>query len=511
VTRTIVRRSSYHDSVALLRASREMEAVLGVHRAAAIMGTPQNLALLREAGLLSTEAESAGPTDLVMAVLADDAAAAEAATAAAEAVLAGPVRTAGMLDTRPRSLPTALRMLPGATLALISVPGTHAGREARKALQAGLHVMLFSDNVPVNVEIALKHLARDCGLFLMGPDCGSAIIDGVPLGFANAVPRGRIGIAAASGTGLQEVTCLIAAAGEGISHAIGVGGRDLSPAVGGLMMDAALEALAEDPRTEVICVVGKPADPSVVARLGAQATRTGKPCAAYLSGAAEASSPSLGWHCAATLEDAAQAAVALARGGPPVTVEFGQPTEAIRRLADDAIARLAKEQRFVRGIYTGGTLAWEACGILASRLRDVTPDVGGGGRGHRVVDLGEDMFTVGRPHPMLDGSVRREWIAREGHDAATAVLLLDVVLGYGAHRDPAGEILPAVRRVREERRARGEDLVVVASVCGTDADPQNRTAQVLALESSGVIVMLSNARAARFAALVAARLAERGP
>jgi FdrA protein len=510
VTRAIVRRSFYQDSVTLMRVSHDMEAVPGVRRAAAMMGTPQNLALLREAGLLSAAAESAGPTDLVVAVLADDAAAAEAAHAAAAAALAAPARMPGSLTTRPRSLNTALRILPGATLALISVPGAYAGVEARKALQAGLHVMLFSDNVPIDVEIALKHLARERGRFLMGPDCGTAIIDGVPLGFANAVPRGRIGIAAASGTGLQEVACLVAAAGEGISHAIGVGGRDLSEAVGGLMMESALDALARDPSTEVICILGKPAGPSVLTRLGQQAARVGKPCVAHFPGApGKGLMPSHGWHRTATLEDAAHASVALACGATPVAGEFSQPAGEVRRMADDAIARLGKEQRFVRGVYAGGTLAWEAVGILASRLKDVSPGVLGGGPGHRVIDLGEDVFTVGRLHPMIDGSVRREWIAREGNEAATAALLLDVVLGHGAHRDPASEILPAVRRARAERRARGEDLVVVASVCGTDADPQNRAAQVRALEASGVIVMPSNAQAARLAALVAARLAER--
>jgi succinyl-CoA synthetase alpha subunit len=530
VIRTLVRRSAYHDSVTLLRAAREMEAVPGVRRAAALMGTPQNVALLREAGLVSAEAETAGPTDLVLAVLAAGAEAAEAAIGAADAALAPPGRAAGASPSRPRSLDGALRRRPDATLALISVPGAHAGAEARRALRAGLDVMLFSDNVPVAVEIALKRLARERGRLLMGPDCGTAIVDGVPLGFANAVPRGRIGIAAASGTGLQEVACLVAAAGEGISHALGVGGRDLSDAVGGLMMEAVLLALGADPGTEVICIVGKPAGPSVARRVDGWAARTGKPCVVHVPGAGagvgrerprdgrdvvQTAAPiarSPGGpvrRAAATLEDAAQAAVALARGDTPVPVEFSRAPEEIERLAADAAARLGADQRFVRGVYAGGTLAWEAVALLSSRLTDVGPGVGGTAPGHRVVDLGDDAFTVGRPHPMIDGALRREWIGREGSEPETAVVLLDVVLGHGAHRDPAGEVLPALRTARAARRRAGDDLVVVASVCGTDADPQNRAAQVRALESAGVIVMPSNAQAARLAALVAARRARR--
>jgi succinyl-CoA synthetase alpha subunit len=504
-----------------MRVSREMETTPGVQRAAAMMGTPQNLALLREAGLLTAEGDGAGPSDLVLAVLADDPEAARAAMAAGEAALVPPTQTAGTNRARPRSLETALRRRPDSSLALISVPGVHAGHEARKALRAGLDVMLFSDNVPLAMEVALKRLARERGRFLMGPDCGTAIINGVPLGFANAVPRGRIGIAAASGTGLQEVACLIAAGGEGISHAIGVGGRDLCEAVGGLMMESALEALAADAGTAAVCIAGKPVGSALLERLAGWAERTGKPCVAHFprtdvpgdggrhTALVGADFPRGGWHVAATLENAAHAAIALARGQMPMEVGFGRPAGEISALADDAMATLGSGQRFVRGVYAGGTLAWEAVAVLSSELGGVAPTVAGGGEGHRVVDLGQDDLTVGRPHPMIDGAVRREWIGREGRDPGTAVLLLDVVLGHGAHRDPAGEVLPALRAAREARRGRREDLVIVASVCGTDADPQNRSAQVRALEASGVIIMPSNAQAARLAALIGARLAAR--
>jgi len=491
-------RSAYHDSVTLMRLTHDMEAVPGVERAAAMMGTPQNRALLEDAGLLAEGGPDTAPADLLIAVAAADEAAARGAEAAARvALLARPSGTRpgllGASGRRPRTLASALRALPDASLALISVPGLYAAAEAMKALRAGLHVMLFSDNVPVEAEIELKRLALSRGLFVMGPDCGTALINGVPLGFANAVPPGRIGVAAASGTGLQEVSTLVARHGEGISHGIGVGGRDLSDAVGGLMMSRALAALAEDPATEVICVIGKPPGAAVAARLATEIERLGKPCVVHFVGSGAGGS----------LEDCARVAVAQARKERPIATEFTLPAAEVERLVAEAGHGRGPSQRFVRGVYAGGTLAWEALAILAAALPDVASDVTSGAGAHRVVDLGEDIFTVGRPHPMIDGTVRREWIARETADPATAVLLLDVILGYGAHPDPAGELAPALEQARTEARARRRGLAIVASVVGTEADFQGRAAQVAKLAAHGVIVMPSNAQAARLAARLA--------
>src|SRR6266446_4178846 len=352
-----VRASFYRDSVTLMRLAGAMEAVAGVTRAAAMMGTPANRALLEQAGLLAKDGAAAG-----------------AARAAAEqTLLARPPAVRGA-ETTPRTLEGALRALPGANLVLISVPGAYAGAEALRALRAGLHVMLFSDNVPVATEVELKRLARERGRFLLGPDCGTAILDGVPLGFANVVPRGRIGLAAASGTGLQEVTCAIARLGEGVSQAIGVGGRDLSDEVGGLMMLRALEALGADAATEVVCVIGKPPGRATALRLAEAVGALGKPCVVNVTGETLARAP---WHAAATLEDAARAAVALTRGDKPAAVEFTRPAPEIERLVAEAVHGLAPGGRAVRGMYAGGTLAWEARGLLAARLGDVAPGVTG--------------------------------------------------------------------------------------------------------------------------------------
>jgi succinyl-CoA synthetase alpha subunit len=441
----------------------------------------------------------------VIAVVADNADAAHGARRAAEAALtARPVNAA--TRARPRTLAGALRALPDATLALVSVPGAYAGAVARAALRRGLDVMLFSDNVPLATEIALKREALERGRFVMGPDCGTALLHGVPLGFANAVPRGRVGLVAASGTGLQEVTCRLAAAGEGVSHAIGVGSRDLSDAVAGAMTLAALKALAADAGTEIVVLIGKPPGKSVVGPLAAALAALGKPSIVSLMGSTEFPATP-GVHASATLEDAALTAVALARGEAPRAVELTLPDAEVDALVARRARSLAPGQRFVRGVYAGGTLAWEAQGLLAARLPDVAPGVDGDGAGHRVVDLGDDHFTVGRPHPMIDGTVRREWIAREVRDPATAVLLLDVVLGYGAHPDPAGELLPALEAVRREAAAAGRGLVAITSVVGTERDPQVRSRQVATLRAAGVLVMDSNAQAARLAARIAASVA----
>jgi succinyl-CoA synthetase alpha subunit len=469
--------------------------------------------------LLDVPGQAAGPADLVIAVIADDATAAEAAAAVVEAGLVS--RRAATTKTgavHPRALHGGLRALPDATLALISVPGAYAGAEARRALDAGLHVMLFSDNVPVETEVELKDLALARGLFLMGPDCGTAIVAGVPLGFANAVPRGRVGIVAASGTGLQEVSCRLAGEGEGLSHAIGVGGRDLSDVVGGRMTLAALSALAADKPTEVVVIVGKPPGDAVARRLTEALAAVGKPIVLCLPG--RTTTPSAlqraltvagSIHHAPTLEDAALAAVALARGEAPRPLDFTRPGDEVAHCISMQASGLARGQRFVRGLYTGGTLALEAVAILSARLPGVTPGLHGEGMGHRVVDLGDDRFTVGRPHPMIDGAVRADRIAREADDPAAAVLLLDVVLGYGAHPDPAAELSPALEAARRAAMAGGRGLAVVASVTGTEQDPQVRSRQVATLRAAGVVVMDSNAQAARLAALIAERVAGGGP
>jgi FdrA protein len=485
--RAVVRRSSYRDSMVLMRVAEAVRALPGVREAAALMGTPANHELLASAGLATDESQHAAPGDLVIAVLADTESAAEAGLAEAERVLGerrARVETGGR--TPPRTLESALRLMPDANLAAISVPGAYAAFEAQRALRRGLNVFLFSDNVSLQDEIALKRLAVERGLFCMGPDCGTAYLGGVGLGFANVVPRGRVGCVAASGTGLQAVVSRLAALGEGISHAIGVGGRDLSAEVGAAMTLPALEALAADPATEIVVLIGKPPAPEVVPGLEAAIGRLTKPVVVCCLGARPAGSNRKLW--VDTLDDAAELTVATLRRHAWTPRAFTDVADVRARLA-----RAGRRRGTILGLYTGGTLAHEAALVLE-------PLVGAGG--FRVVDLGDDEFTRGRPHPMLDPEARAAHVRRAGESADVAVLLVDLVLGRAVHPDPAAPLAAAIDEARRSAGAAGRDLAVVASVVGTEGDPQGLGGQIAALERAGADVLPSNAQAARLAALM---------
>lgn len=492
-----VRKGAYYDSVTLMRVGKELAALPGVADASVVMGTRANQAILKTSGLLLPEFGKATDTDLLIAVRAKDARAAQAALNALDAQLKKATKkSAAAEEAAPATLDGALRLVPGANLAMISIAGRYAAAEAMKALERGLHVMLFSDNVSLEDEIRLKTLAVRKGLLVMGPDCGTAIINGVPLAFANVVRRGRIGVVAAAGTGLQEVTTIISNEGEGISQAIGTGGRDVKKDVGGIMFLAGLEALAADRQTEVILLVSKPPHPSVLAKIEKVVRRIRKPVVSMFIGAGGIPN---------TLEQAAFMAVALARGeeGGAAVVRLVSRDAHLAKEARRKAARLGKGRKYVRGLFSGGTFCAEAqilFGGLPGGLYSNAPT--GTAKPLRsslksvrntVVDLGEDEFTVGRPHPMIDYSLRNQRIAQEAADPETAVILLDVVLGYGSNGDPAAELAPVIRAAARKVR-------VVASVTGTDADPQNAPAVKTALEKAGAIVLPSNAAACRLAA-----------
>jgi FdrA protein len=505
-------RNLYRDSVALMQLSAKLGALAGVRQASAIMATAGNLALLREAGLAIGEIE-AGPNDLLIALEGEEEGL-EAALDSAEAELtrARPVTHewgAGRLP--PRSLEMGLAELATANLALISTPGDYAAAEATKALRLGVNVMLFSDNVALEEEIELKHYARAHDLLVMGPDCGTAIIGGVPLGFANMVRRGDIGAIAASGTGLQQVTCLIDRWGQGISHAIGTGGHDLHARVGGITMLQGLEALTADPATRVIVLISKPPHPEVAGRVLEAAGRSGKPIVVNFLGADPDSVRHANVHPVRTLEDAARLAVALAGGDADAPAGAAGSEEARH------IPQLAPGQKYIRGLYSGGTFCYEALlllteafGAVASNTplapEDMLPDVWRSQR-HTVVDLGDDAFTRGRPHPMIDQTLRKERILQEAADPEVAVILFDVVLGYGAHPDPAPELAAALEQARAVAAVAGRQLAFVGSVCGTAGDSQDLARQEAVLRDAGVLLAESNAQAVRLAAAIAARQA----
>jgi FdrA protein len=495
--RAAVRRSFYQDSIVLMSVAGRVRAEPGVREAAVLMGTPANHAILAAAGLAAPEVQDAAAGDLVIVVDAETDGAAQAALQAAGAMLDERQHAAGAMR-RPRTLEAALGERPDANLAIISVPGAYAAAEASSALRRGLHVFLFSDNVPLADEVELKRLAASRRLLCMGPDCGTAYLGGVGLGFANVVPRGRVGCVAASGTGLQAVVSRLAALGEGVSHGIGVGGRDLSGEVGGTMTLLALAALARDPRTEAIVVISKPPSASVLPALEDAIRSTGKPVVVCCLGAVARPGAPGTW--ISTLDDAASAVVASLRKSSWAPQSFSEP-EAVRA----RIAALGPARGKLLGLYTGGTLAHEAGLLLAPLLGPIAGNVGDDhareGAGHRLLDLGADEFTVGRPHPMLDPEGRAARVREAGRDGDVGVLLLDLVLGRGAHADPADALARAVRDARATAERARRSLLAVASVVGTEGDPQGVRAQADQLRAAGVEVLPSNAEAARFAAL----------
>jgi FdrA protein len=444
VTRCAIRAGSYHDSVVLMQLQRALAGLPGVMDAGVVMATPANRELLAAGGL---EVGEAGPDDLLVSVKAESEAAAAEALSRVDALLM--VRGAGSIgEFRPRSLASALKQLPEARWVSISIPGRYAGAVAEEALDAGRNVFLYSDNVPIDREVALKRKAREKGLLVMGPDCGTAILGGVGFGFANRVRRGDIGLVGASGTGLQAIMSHIHTLGAGISQAIGTGGRDLSAEVGGMTAIQGLDLLRRDPETRVIVLVAKPPAPEVAARLLALARSAGKPVVVHFLGAPLPGRRLGNLFFAATLSEAAERAVDLGD-----VLEPGDPVHG-----------------HVRGLFSGGTLAYEAMHGLSVFLSP---------KEFNIIDLGADEYTVGRLHPMIDQDLRLRKLRQE----AGGIVLLDVVLGEGAHADPAGELAPVITEIRAEINAE-----VIAIVIGTDEDPQGLAVQIETLEKAGARV-----------------------
>lgn len=465
-----VRHHTYLDSVFLMRLAKSLEAGPGVIKVAALMATPANKGMLRDAGFTGLEVDSAVADDLVVGVAAGTDDEARAAISNLDAMLSegAPVDP----GRHPRSWDQAIESMPRANLAVISVPGEFAATEIEQALDRGLHVFCFSSNVALEDEIRLKRLAHSRGLLLMGPDCGTAIISGKGLGFSNAVRRGPIGIIGGSGTGMQAVSCLLHAAGSGVSHALGTGSRDCSDEVGGITTIDALQALIRDAETKVVVLVSKSPGESTRKKLAEIVSACSKPVVTCYLGVSASG-------CASTLDDAAE--------------------QALARLAETGAARSASNGND-SGYIKGRALGLFAGGSFLLEARDVLQRAGIAPSRIELVDMGSEELTHGRPHPMIDSRLRAERIAAAGDDDSVGVILLDVVLGRGAAIDPAGDLVPAIRMAKERAAQRGRDLMVVASVCGTQDDPQVRSRQEEELREAGVTLVPTNARAAAFVA-----------
>ena len=472
-----IKKGSFQDSVSLMIISRKLSERPEVDQVSVMMGTPANKAMLDSTGFWHDDFVEATPNDICVAVRThdDQPGILELIREQLEKELSAIASASGSSQQllKARRWESACQKLPQANLLLVSVAGEYAASVAKEGLLAGKNVMMFSDNVPLEQEVELKTLAREKGLIVMGPDCGTAMIAGSPLAFANVLPDGGIGVIGASGTGIQEITSQIALHQQGISHAIGLGGRDLSAEVGGISALTALEMLAADVATRVIAFVSKPPSPQVRTRIINAMQKVGKPVVAlFLGNKPEQRREGNVW-LANSLSDAAQLAVLLMR-------------VAQQRLIQPEVAG-----KGIYGLYAGGTLAAEAAMLLSAGLGVPVSESHAAGvmldaQGHRIVDLGDDSYTLGRPHPMIDPTTRSIEIEKLAAMPDVGVLLLDVVLGYGACADPAGAIVEAVEQVRATRNA---PLVTIATLTGTDADPQGRSGQTDILRDAGIAVV----------------------
>lgn len=489
----IVRRGTFLDSVALMLLSRDAARLDGVEHASIVNATPLNVELVERQGfaIAADDKDGPGPNDLLIAVRAHGG---EALTEALELIEdrlweRRPREPAGGERVPPRSVTTAARRRGELSLALVSVPGAHAAYECARALDAGLDVFCFSTGPSLEAEAALKARAGELGLMLMGPDCGTAILNGIVLGFGNATRPGPVGIVGASGTGIQAVACRLDAAGVGISQAIGTGGRDLSARVGGAMTRQAIELLGADGDTETIVVIAKSPDPDVARLVATAAGASGKRAVLAFPGLADAERAELGFEPAASLEEAAaSAAHSVGRELPPA----------------ERLGSVENTPGAIRGLFSGGTLRDEAGAIIGGAV-SVGHSLEQADRGgHVLLDLGDERFTEGRPHPMIDLSLRLAMLERQARDPSVGVVLLDVVLGYAAHPDPAAELAPAIEQAAQLRSG---GLSVIVSLCGTSGDPQGLRDQADRLHRAGALVSRSNTDAADLA-LAAAGVAE---
>ena len=504
-TRVKVYPDTYLDSVLQLSGTRSMFEVEGVEWAAAAMATPANVETLLGQGFDEAELGTTSPNDLFVAARAVDDAALEAAIEAGEQALfsTGGGGAAGeqAAERKARTTEEAIGLQAGTNVAVVSVPGDYAALEAHKALTAGLHVLLFSDNVSVEDEVELKERAREVGRLLMGPGAGTAMLGGIGLGFANVVKPGRVGVIAAAGTGAQEAMCLLDRWGAGVSHVIGLGGRDLSETVDGRMAKLAVAAMREDPGTDAILLVSKP--PSARVARDVVGMAGGTPLVAALVGLDAPLDLPDNVEVLTTLEEGVVRALAA------VGIEAPDPAAGLAEEVEKACARLPEGRRLVRGLFSGGTLCYESLVIMSRLLGPIhsnTPidkryGLPAPAGAHVCLDLGEEEYTKGRPHPMIDPEARVELMRQEGSSAETAVVLVDVVLGHGAHADPAGQLAPVCRDVI----AGGEGPAVVAYVLGTEGDPQGFDAQRAKLREVGCIVTETAARASMAAAAIALR------
>ena len=498
-----IRSGAYFDSVTLMLISKEIKKMDGVEEALVGMGTDLNKELATNLNISNDEIVNCGVNDLFIAIL---------GTVEIEEVsklvdeLLNKKKTSSGDDYKPATLDSAISIQSDSNLAIISVAGRYAADETEKCLKNGLNVMLFSDNVSVEDEKRLKEMAREKNLLVMGPDCGTAIINNVPLAFANKIRKGNIGIVGASGTGIQEVTVLIHKLGAGVSQVIGTGGRDLKEAIGGITMLQGIEALKYDEDTKVIVLISKPPAKSVMEKVLEAAKDTEKPTVVCFIGGNKEEIKGENITFSGSLEEASIKAVSILKNTSEVSLETIDE-EVNNKIIDKYVSKFKENQKYVRGLFTGGTLAYEVMNYLEEKGFEVNSNIATKKEfelenpnvsvKNTIIDFGDDHFTAGRPHPMIDPSTRADRLEKKLNDEDVAIVVMDFVLGYGANEDPVGETIPSIMKARAVAGSKGNSVLFVAYVCGTEDDPNDYSGSIKRLQEIDVVVVESNYRAAQ--------------
>ncbi|EJJ6354956.1 acyl-CoA synthetase FdrA [Staphylococcus pseudintermedius] len=491
---TIIKENTYQDSIVLMLLSNKLNSIDGVKKVSVMMGTPANKDIFRASGLGSDELDQANPNDIVVVIDTEDEAKVNEVDEMVEATLKGENNVdASSNEQEAHNWKRAMELAKQPNMALISIPGQYAAMEAENALNEGLHVFMFSDNVPKADELRLKEMAHEKGLLVMGPDCGTGIIHSVPLAFTNIVNEGDIGLVGASGTGVQEVTTIIDREGKGVTNAIGTGGRDLSTEIGAITMLDSIKALNQDPKVKVITVISKPPAKEVKEKVLNVLRNIEKPVVTlFLGDVPTYHEP--GIYHAYTLEEAARVSVQLSNGETP----HFEPS-----ILTDIEAEFVEGQMGIKGFYSGGTLASEAAMLINHALKNTKSEKQDGymlkTEAHAVIDLGDDIYTQGKPHPMIDPEKRIEMLEASIEDETTAVILLDDVIGNGSHDDMASELAPTISKVIQHAKEKGRHIVVLATVVGTAQDHQGYQQQIDILKRAGAVICETNDQMVRTA------------
>lgn len=513
-----IQSNTFYDSVQLMRIANQLSKESDILDIAVLMGTKQNISSLKGSRLFVEEMKSVSPNDLIIAVEAKDEIAALAAIdTAIDRITNYKHEVESRAGLYAYSLEGAMEQLASANLALLSIPSLYIKEEALKLIDEGLNVMIFSDNVPISHELMIKERAKEKGLLVMGPDCGTAIINGVALAFANKARKGEIGLVGASGTGLQEVSSLIHQLGYGVSHVIGAGGNDVKKDIGGLSTIEGIRRLDRDPKTKVMAIISKPPDIEVAQKILAAASNSSKEVVVLFLGMRGSFTSCSKYHIVDSLEEAILTSISLLKdkSKEEIREEYDALLKKALNEAASEMGKLKPHQKYIRGIYSGGTFTSEASMILSELVSEVYSNAAAGdagilenekeSKGHSCIDMGADEFTKGKPHPMIEPALRHERILKEARDPSVAALLLDIVIGYGAHTDPAGVLSESILAAKKIAEEDNRHLPVVVFVCGVEEDPQVRSLQEKKLLDCGCIVLPGSTAAARAAACIASR------